>query len=141
VPILCLQMVQAEAGTAPGLELWPELYGAAGNVPSPLPNNGYTDLENRRMSTEGVALLSRVALVAVLIITTAFVRGLIGSSKRRGLFMGIGTLGGMATGVAVASLMSPWIATDLSVVCACLGIFAGWIVAWRFAHRIPREAH
>ena len=27
------------------------------------------------------------------------------------------------------------------VVCACLGIFFGWAVAWRFARRIPREAH
>ena len=93
------------------------------------------------MSIEGVALLSRVALVAVLTITTVFVRVLIGPSKRRGFLMGIGTLGGMATGVAVASLTSQWLATDLSVTFACLGIFTGWIVAWRFARRIPREAH
>ena len=93
------------------------------------------------MSTEGVTLLSKVALVVVLTVATAWVRVLIGPGKRRGFLMGIGTLGGMATGIAVSSLTSRWIATDLSVICACLGIFAGWMVAWRFARRIPREAH
>ena len=91
------------------------------------------------MSTEGITLVSRAALIGVLIIATAFVRVLIGSSKRRGLFMAIGMLGGMATGIAVASLMSPWIATDVSAICASLGILAGWGVAWLFARRIPRQ--
>ena len=93
------------------------------------------------MSAEGVALVSRVALVAVLIVTTAFVRVLIGPSKRRGQVMAIGMLGGMAAGIAAASLMSRWIATDVSAICGCLGIIAGWSVAWLFARRIPREAH
>jgi hypothetical protein len=55
--------------------------------------------------------------------------------------MGIGTLCGTSTGVAVASLISQWVATDVSVICACLGIFAGWGVAWLFARRISRETH
>jgi hypothetical protein len=93
------------------------------------------------MSTEGVTLLSKVALAAVLIVAAAWGRVLVGPGKRRGFLMAIGTLGGMATGIAVASLASQWIAADLSVICACLGIFTGWIVAWRFARRIPREAH
>ena len=93
------------------------------------------------MSHEGVTLISRVALVAVLIILTALVRVLVGPSRRRGLYMGMGTLGGMSTGVAVASLMSRWITTDVSAICAVLGILAGWGVAWFFARRIPREAH
>jgi hypothetical protein len=93
------------------------------------------------MSHEGVTLISRVALVAVLIVLTAFVRVLVGPSRRRGLYMGIGTLGGMSTGVAAASLMSRWITTDVSAVCAVLGTLAGWGVAWLFARRIPREAH
>jgi hypothetical protein len=93
------------------------------------------------MSHEEVTLISRVALVAVLIIVTAFVRMLVGPSRRRGLYMGVGTLGGISTGVAVASLMSRWITTDVSAICAALGIFVGWGVAWRFARRIPREAH
>ena len=93
------------------------------------------------MSSEGVRLMSRVAVVAVLIIVTAFVRAVVGPSRGRGLYMGLGTLGGMAAGVAVASLMSRWVTTDVSVICACLGIFAGWGVAWLFARQVPREAH
>jgi hypothetical protein len=66
---------------------------------------------------EGVTLTSRVALLAILIIVTAFVRALVGPSKGRGFYMGIGALGGMAAGVAFASLMSPWIVKDASVIC------------------------
>jgi len=55
--------------------------------------------------------------------------------------MGLGALGGMAAGVAAASLVSRWITRDVSVIFACLGIFAGWAVAWPFARRIPREAN
>jgi drug/metabolite transporter (DMT)-like permease len=93
------------------------------------------------MSGEGVTLISRVALVAVLIIVTAFVRVLIGPSRRRGLYMGIGTLGGMSAGVAIASLTSRLSTTDSSAIFACLGIFAGWGVAWLFARQVPRDAH
>jgi MFS family permease len=93
------------------------------------------------MSSEGVTLISRAALIAVLIIATAVVRTLVGPSKKRGLYMGIGTLGGMTAGVAVASLMSRWLVADISVISACLGIFAGWGVAWMFARHVPREAH
>lgn len=92
------------------------------------------------MSKEGVTLISRAALVIALIIVTAVVRVLVGPSRRRGFYMGMGTLGGISVGVAVASLMSRWIKTDVSVICACLGIFAGWGVAWRFARQIPRES-
>jgi glycopeptide antibiotics resistance protein len=93
------------------------------------------------MSNEGVTLISRAALVVALIIVTAFVRVLVGRSRRRAVHMGMGTLGGISAGVAVASLLSRWITTDISVICACLGIIAGWGVAWLFARRIPREAH
>ena len=93
------------------------------------------------MSHDEIMLISRVAVVAVLIILTALVRVLVGPSRTRALYMGIGTLGGMSTGVAVASLMSRWITTDVSALCAVLGILAGWGVAWLFARRIPREAH
>lgn len=93
------------------------------------------------MSSEGVPLISRVALVAVLILVTAVVRTLVGPSKRRGLYMQIGTLGGMAVGIAAASAISRLIMTDVSVILTCLGISAGWAVAWLFARRIPRDAH
>ena len=93
------------------------------------------------MSNEGVALISRVAVVAGLLLVTAVVRTLVGPSKRRGHFMLIGTLGGMAAGIAAASLMSRWVMTDLSAILACLGILAGWGLAWLFVRRIPREAN
>ena len=93
------------------------------------------------MSHEGITLISRVALVAVLIILTAFVRVLVGPSKRRSLYMMIGTLGGLSAGIAVASLMSRSFTNDVMTICACLGIVAGWVVAWLFVRRIPREAN
>jgi hypothetical protein len=40
------------------------------------------------MSSEGVTLISRAVLVAVLIIATAVVRTLVGPSKKRGLYIG-----------------------------------------------------
>ena len=92
------------------------------------------------MSREGVELVSRVALIAFLIVVTAIMRTVVGPRKRRGFYMGLGTLGGMAAGVAAASPMSRLIGTDVSVIFACLGIVAGWSVAWIFARRIPREA-
>lgn len=93
------------------------------------------------MSSEGVALVSRVALVAVLIFVTAVVRTVFGPGKTRGFYLLLGTLGGITAGVAAASLASRWITIDVSAISACLGIFAGWAVAWLFARRIPREAN
>ena len=93
------------------------------------------------MSNEGVALISRVALVAVAVLVVAVVRTLAGPNKRRGLYLQIGTLGGMAVGLAAASLISRWVMTDLSVILACFGILVGWGVAWPFVRRIPREAN
>lgn len=92
------------------------------------------------MSNEGVTLISRVSLVALAIILSALVRALVGPSKRRGLYMGIGTLGGMSVGVAIASLM-PLVTTSFLAIFEVVGIFAGWAVAWRFARQVPREAN
>jgi hypothetical protein len=89
------------------------------------------------MSHEGVTLISRIALVTLLIVAAAVVRVLVGSSRKRGLYMGIGALGGLSAGVAVAALISPLIMREVSVICACFGIVAGWGVAWRFARRVP----
>jgi hypothetical protein len=89
------------------------------------------------MSNEGVTLISRMALVAVLIVAAAIVRVLVGPSRKRGFYMGVGALGGMSAGIAVASLISRLAMRDVSVVCACLGIVAGWGVAWRFARQVP----
>ena len=90
------------------------------------------------MSSEGVTLIARIALMAVLIIAAAIVRVLVGPSRKRGLYMGIGALGGLSAGVAVASLISPLVMRNISVICACLGILTGWGVAWRFARQVPR---
>jgi MFS family permease len=92
------------------------------------------------LSREGVELVSRVALVTFLIVVAASMRTLVGPSRKRGFYMALGTLGGMAAGVALAALMSGWITTDVSTIFACLGIVGGWGVAWIFARRIPREA-
>jgi hypothetical protein len=94
------------------------------------------------MSNEGVTLVSRVALVAVAILATAALRALVGPSRKRSLYMGVGTVGGMAAGVGVSSLLFNWIRIDVSpALFAFVGIFAGWGVAWPFARRIPRDGH
>lgn len=92
------------------------------------------------MTNEGVALLSRAAVIAVLIFFAALFRVLIGTGTRSGHFMLAGTLGGISLGVGVASLISPWTRTDLSVICATAGIIVGWCVAWLFARRTFRSA-
>jgi CHASE2 domain-containing sensor protein len=92
------------------------------------------------MSNEGVTLIWRVALVVVAIIANAFFRALVGPSKRRSFYMGVGTVGGIAAGVAAASLLFSWGRTDVSPsIFAFVGMIAGWAVAWRFARQIPRE--
>ena len=93
------------------------------------------------LSSEGVTFVSRLAFAAALILVTAIVQALVGPNKRRRVYMGIGALGGMAVGIAIASFMSRAITNDASVIFACLGIFAGWGAAWRFARHLPREAH
>jgi hypothetical protein len=93
------------------------------------------------MSHEGVMFVSRAALVIVLIVAAAFVRALVGSDTRRNLIVGVGTLGGMAFGVAVASLVSGWIHIDLSAVFASFGILIGCLVAWLIARQFARSTN
>jgi hypothetical protein len=93
------------------------------------------------MSDEGVWLVSRAALIAVLILVTAAMRTLVGPSKRRGRIMTGGTIGGLAFGIAIATPVSRWFGADVSAIVSCMGIIAGWGVAWQFAKQIPREAH
>jgi len=89
------------------------------------------------MSHEGVALIARTGLVLFLIITSAVFRYLIGSGKKRSVFMLAGTLGGISAGLLVASLIWSWFRADTSAICATLGIVLGWTVAWMFARRVP----
>jgi drug/metabolite transporter (DMT)-like permease len=93
------------------------------------------------MSHEGLTLVTRVLLVSSLIIVAAIFRGLVGPSRKRGRIMLAGALGGISLGVLVASVISPWLKADASVVCACLGMVLGWGVSWSVARQIPREAN
>lgn len=92
------------------------------------------------MSHEGVTLVARIALIAVLIVAAALARVLVGPSKRRGRYMALGGFAGMAFGVFVAYGLSRWVKMDVSALTACIGIIVGWIATWPFARRIPREA-
>ena len=84
------------------------------------------------MSSEGVTLVEKTALVLFLIVTAAIFRTLIGPGRRQNLAMLAGTLGGMSFGVLVAAPISRWLGTDTSAICASLGMVLGWGVAWRF---------
>jgi hypothetical protein len=105
-----------------------------------VPISSTIDYRGVSVSNEGVTATSRVVLVIVLTIATAFVRVLVGLRRRRGLYVGLGTLGGISSGVAVASALSPSNTTDVSVMAACLGIFAGWGAACLFARMLLASA-
>jgi hypothetical protein len=92
------------------------------------------------MSDEGVWLLSRLALLALLILVTAAMRTIVGRGKRRGRIMTAGTIGGLAFGIAIATPISRWFGADVSAIASCMGVIAGWGVAWQFAKQVPREA-
>lgn len=92
------------------------------------------------MSPEGIVLVTRVSLIACLIVVAAVFRYLVGPSKRRGLFMLAGTLRGLSAGVAVAYLISPLLKIDISAISACVGMTLGWGVAYLLARQVPREA-
>jgi len=94
------------------------------------------------MSDEGVTLIAglpRFAVRIALLCAGAFVAELVGPSRRRRIYMAIGTAGGMSAGIAVASMMPRWETIDVSFIGASIGLFAGWGVAWLFVRRIPRE--
>jgi glycopeptide antibiotics resistance protein len=93
------------------------------------------------ISSAGVRLIARAGIVTVLIIVGALFRALVGPSRTRGEIMVIGTIGGMSSGVAVSNLVARWITTDVSAICACLGMMVGWAVAWLFARQVPRDAN
>ena len=92
------------------------------------------------MSHEGVLLITRTALVTVMIVAAAVFRALVGPGRKRSEIMMLGTLGGMALGVFAAYVLTPWLTFDASAVTAPLGIILGWLVSWSFVRRMPREA-
>jgi len=88
------------------------------------------------MNSAGVTLIGRLALVAVAIIANASLRALVGPSRRRGLYMGAGTVVGIVAGLAAASLVYSWVTIDVSpTIFAFVGMIAGWGAAWRFARQ------
>jgi hypothetical protein len=92
------------------------------------------------MSTEGVTHLTRVGFVLYLLVVGTAFRTWVGTSRRRGEIMMVGTIGGLSLGVLVAWLISDRLKIDASAVCACLGLTAGWVVSWWFARRSRGEA-
>jgi hypothetical protein len=92
------------------------------------------------LSDEGVRLLSRAAILVVVVLVTAFARTLVGRNPKRHFRMAIGTVGGMAAGIAVSGPLSGMLGFDVSSLSAMCGIFAGWAVAYQFVKHIPRDA-
>jgi hypothetical protein len=93
------------------------------------------------VSGEGVTLVMRAVAAACLIMVGAFAHALVKPGRTRGRTMLAGTVGGMASGVVLASPMSQWLSADTSVVCACVGMVIGGGVSWSFAKQVPREAN
>ena len=92
------------------------------------------------MSDEGVRLVSRVALVVVLVLAGALVRTAVGTNRKRNQIMAAGTVSGVAFGVLIAPPLSRWFGADVSSITTCIGIVLGWGVAWQFAKQLPRTA-
>jgi len=93
------------------------------------------------ISHEGVGLIARAALVSVLIIVGAVFLALVGPSRRRKAYMLVGGLGGLSVGVVVAQLLSRSLRTDVSAICGCTGMMAGWCVAWLYARHVSPESN
>lgn len=91
-------------------------------------------------SYEGVWILSRVALIVVLILVAAALKTMVGPSKQRGRVMLAGTVGGFALGVLSAPPISNAFGADVSAISTVIGVIIGWAIAWEFARRIPRTA-
>jgi hypothetical protein len=92
------------------------------------------------LSDEGVRLLSRAAIVVVVLLVAAFVRTLVGPNPKRQFRMAMGTIGGLIAGIAISAPASQAIGTDVSTLCSIAGIFLGWAVAYQFVKHLPRNA-
>jgi hypothetical protein len=92
------------------------------------------------LSDEGVRLLSKGAILVVAILVAAFFRTLIGPKPKRHPRMAIGTIGGMAAGIAMSGPLSQLVDRDVSSLAALAGVFAGWAIAYQFVKHIPRYA-
>ena len=91
------------------------------------------------LSDEGKRLLARGALVVAALMVIAGARTLVGRNPKRQLGMFLGTIGGLASGVALASPLSAWIGTDVSTLSAIGAVLIGWVVAYQFVKHLPRN--
>ena len=90
------------------------------------------------MTYEGVWIVSRGAVIVVLILIAAALRTMVGPSKRRGEVVTLGTLGGLTLGVLTATALSATFGVNDSALYAVGGMLIGWAVAWAVALRTPR---
>ncbi len=91
------------------------------------------------LTDEGVRVLSKGAIVVVALLVAAFARTVVGRNPKRNFRMALGTIGGIAAGIAVSGPLSAWIGTDVSSLSALCGVFIGWAVAYQFVKSIPRN--
>ena len=91
------------------------------------------------LTDEGVRLLSKGAIVLVALVVAAFARTVVGRNPKRHIRMAMGTVGGVASGVAAAPTLSAWVGVDVSSLSALCGVFLGWAVAYQFVKHIPRN--
>lgn len=92
------------------------------------------------LSPEGVRFISKAALFVVLLLAAAFARTVVGPNPKRHFRMLLGTLGGMALGVALSVPLSKLFDSDVSALSSVAGVLVGWAVAYQFAKQIPRYA-
>src|SRR5918993_3469800 len=91
------------------------------------------------LSDEGARFLTKAAIVVFALLVTAFFRTLIGRNPKRNVGMLLGTIGGMAAGIAASSPLSEWIGEDVSSLSAMAGVILGWCVAYQFVKHLPRD--
>ena len=92
------------------------------------------------LSDEGVKFLSKAAIFVVLLLVTAAIRTYVGPNPKRQFGMAIGTVGGIAIGIAMTSTLSAWAGRDVFNFAILAGVFAGWLLAYQFVKHIPRNA-
>ena len=92
------------------------------------------------MSDEGIRLVSRLLLLAAIILVTAAVRTAVGPGRQRARVMAAGSVGGLMLGVIASTNLSTWFGSDVSALSALAGTVIGWMIAWPLARRFPRQA-
>ena len=91
------------------------------------------------LSDEGVRFLTKAAILVFALLIAAFFRTLIGRNPKRNARMLLGTIGGMAAGIAASSPLSELIGADVSSLSAMAGVLLGWCVAYQFVKHLPRD--